>query len=395
MVGPGTFTELGTRSRRNVSQRLRRVRGTLLLALQAGVGAGLAWFIANDVFDRPHPFFAPIAAVIVLNVSLGQKLRRGVELLVGVATGILVGDAVIYLIGTGAAQIAFVVSLAIAVGAFLGGSPTLIGQAASSAVLVATLAPPTHGGIYYSRFIDTVIGGVTGLLVMVLLLQVNPLSVVTRATTPVLSAIADALSGTAAAIAGDDEEAAHDVLTELDAREPRMDQFHDRLDEARETSRLAPIRWHTRAPLARYVDAAPHIERAMHNARVLARRATSLIRDAEEVSPDLVASIRAMAEAIRVLDRELASGHEPVRTQELTVAAVVLAGLAYRAGAGFHSAAIVAQLRTVGTDLLLACGRQQREAERTVKKAASRPRGPASAPEGAPAQPDPGSAPGV
>src|SRR6185437_12319175 len=98
MVTPTSLSELGTRSKKSVFARARRVRGTLLLALQGGVAAGLAWFIAHGLLGRQQPFFAPIAAVIVLNVSVGQKLRRGVELLVGVATGILVGDVIVYII---------------------------------------------------------------------------------------------------------------------------------------------------------------------------------------------------------------------------------------------------------------------------------------------------------
>jgi uncharacterized membrane protein YgaE (UPF0421/DUF939 family) len=384
MVTQTTLSELGTRSKRSVFARVRRVRGTLLLALQAGVAAGLAWYIAHGLLHRPQPFFAPIAAVIVLNVSVGQKLRRGVELLVGVATGILVGDAVIYVIGTGFFQIALIVSAAVATAAFLGGSPTLIGQAASSGVLVATVTVP-GGGIYYSRFVDALIGGVTGLLVMVLLLQVNPLTVVSRATGPALGAIADALAGAADALAADDQEAGQAVLDELDRRTPVLGTFHDRLDEARETSRLAPVRWRTQAPLARYLNAAPQIERALHNARVLVRRSLNAVRDAEDVPADLVAAVRTMAQALRQLERELAAGHEPVRTQELAVVAATLAGVAYRRGVGFHGSVVVAQLRAIATDLLVASGRQQKDAEKTVRRAAGR-RGSGERP-GEPSQP--------
>ena len=376
MVTPTSLSELGTRSKKSVFARARRVRGTLLLALQGGVAAGLAWFIAHGLLHRPQPFFAPIAAVIVLNVSVGQKLRRGVELLVGVATGIAVGDVIVYIIGTGFFQIALIVSAAIAVAAFLGGSPTLIGQAASSGVLVATVTTPGTG-FYYSRFIDALIGGVTGLLVMVLLLQVNPLTVVSKATGPALGAIADALGGIAAAVEADDQVAAERVLEELDERAPALKNFHDRLDEAQETSRLAPVRWHTQAPLARYVSAAPHLERAMHNTRVLVRRAVNLIRDAEQSPPELVAALRALGESVRELNRELAAGKEPRHTQELTLATVTMAGIAYRAGVGFHASVVVAQIRSIASDLLLACGVSRKDAERIIRRAAARKAGPA------------------
>ena len=71
-----TLSEFSQRSRATVADRLRRVRAGLLFAAQAAVAAGLSWLIANDLLHHARPFFAPIAAVIALNVSVGQRLRR-------------------------------------------------------------------------------------------------------------------------------------------------------------------------------------------------------------------------------------------------------------------------------------------------------------------------------
>ncbi len=60
-----------------------------------------------------NPFFAPIAAVITLAVSVGQRLRRTTELVLGVAIGIGVADGIILLIGSGPWQIGLIVFLAI------------------------------------------------------------------------------------------------------------------------------------------------------------------------------------------------------------------------------------------------------------------------------------------
>jgi hypothetical protein len=220
--------------------------------------------------------------------------------------------------------------------------------------------------------VDALIGGGTGLLVMVLLVQINPLRRAHRAIRPLVTALADALSGAAAAIAADDVEAARQVLAELGRAEGTLEQFHQQLEESEETSRLAPVRWRTKAPLARYLEAAPHLESAMQNIKVLLRRTVPLIRDGEDVPLELTAAIRVLAEAIRQLDIELGGGREPSHTAELTTAAVVLAGIAYRSGAGFHGSVLVAQVRTVGTDLLLACGHERRQAERTIRRAAAR-----------------------
>jgi uncharacterized membrane protein YgaE (UPF0421/DUF939 family) len=363
-----TLSELSLRSTTNVIDRLRRLRGSALLAAQAGLAAGIAWLVAHDLIGHPRPFFAPIAAVIVLNVSVGQRLRRAVELVVGVAVGILVGDVLIYFIGTGPWQVGLSVASAILAAVFLGGSATIIGQAASSAVLVATLAP-VQGGVNLSRFVDALTGGVVGVLVMALLLQVNPLTRIGRAARPTFDCLSEGLRACAAALRAGSLQDAQAALEALRRSESSIAAFRDALSDARETATLAPVRWRARVPLAQYVDAAPHLDHALRNARVLARRTVAGVRDGEKPPEGLVAALQGTAEAVAALGRELAAGAEPVRARELVLAAVALAGEAYRSGLGFSSDVVVAQVRTIGTDLLLATGLPDQTVTKLVRRA--------------------------
>lgn len=367
-LAPGALHGIGRRSRTTLADRLRRLRGGLLLAAQAGVAAGLSWLIAHDLIGRPRPFFAPIAAVIVLNVSVGQRLRRAIEFVVGVALGILVGDLLIYFIGTGFWQVGATVALAVAASIFLGGGATVIGQAASSAVLIATLAPPQRG-IYYPRFIDSLIGGAIGVLVMVLLIQLNPLTLIRKAARPVFDDLVHGLRDCATALEHRRKGEARVAVAGLGGSEREMAGFRAALADARETAALAPVRWRTRAPLAQYLDAAGHLDDALGNALVLARRAGTVLRDHEPVPELLLDAIRELAGAIGVLRRELAVGEEPVRTRQAAVGAVRTAGDAYRAGLGFSGAVVVAQVRTIGHDLLLASGMPDAEAARAIRAA--------------------------
>jgi uncharacterized membrane protein YgaE (UPF0421/DUF939 family) len=366
-----TLSELSLRTTTNLMDRLRRLRGGALLATQAGVAAGLAWLVAHNVIGHPRPFFAPIAAVVVLNVSVGQRLRRAIELVVGVALGILVGDVLIHFIGTGAWQIGLAVAAAILTAVFLGGSATVIGQAASSAVLVATVTP-AQGVASYSRFIDSLIGGVIGVLVMALLLQVNPLTVIRRAAGPTFEQLRDGLRACASALMSGSLDDAQAALAALRATETSIAAFRDALSNARETATLAPARWRARVPLAQYVDAEPHLDHALRNARVLARRTVAAVRDGESAPPELIAALQSAAEAAAALGRELAAGAEPVRTRELVLAAAALAGAAYRRGLGFSSDVVVAQVRTIGTDLLLSTGLPDQTVAKLIRRAVGR-----------------------
>lgn len=381
-----TLNEFGQRSRATLTDRWRRVRRSLLFAAQAGLAAGLSWLVAFDLLHHVRPFFAPIAAVIALNVSIGQRLRRVVELVVGVALGILVGDALIYFIGMGAWQIGLAVAAAIVAAVFLGGGALLIGQAAASAVLVATLAPPS-GGIYYSRFFDALIGGVIGILVMALLLPVNPLTVIRKAVGPALDVVAYGLRECADALADGNRETADAALARLRTGEAAVTAFRDALTGAQEAATLAPVHWRRRAPLDQYLDAAVHVDHALRNARVLARRTDTVVRDGEEVPAGLVGALRTMADAITALRDDLAAGREPARSRELTLAAARAAADAYRGGLGFSGGVVVAQIRTMATDLLLASGLPQPVVEKAVRRAVGRV--PAHAPASASASQPP------
>ena len=92
-VGPGR-PSADARRRAPGSHRLRSKSWHVG---QAALAAGAAWFIAAELLGHPNPFFAPIAAVVSLGTSYGQRLRRVAEVTLGVAIGVLIADIVVVL----------------------------------------------------------------------------------------------------------------------------------------------------------------------------------------------------------------------------------------------------------------------------------------------------------
>ena len=361
------LARLGARSRTGVTGGLRRVRGGLALALQAGLAAGLSWFVAHDLIGRPAPFFAPIAAVITLASSVGQRLRRTAELVVGVAIGIGIGDAIILLIGTGPWQLGLIVVLAILVATAVGGGTPLVVQSASSAVLVATLTATT--GLPWTRFFDALVGGGVGLVVMTVLLPLNPLTVVRRAADPALRALADGLREVAAGLADKDADVVQQALAKLRAAEGAFAGFSAAVTAARENVAFAPARWRTRGALAQYVEGADQVTYALRNVRVLARRVQTALGDDEVVPAVLPVAVALLGDAVEQLKQEWARGAEPVTARERAVQAAAECGAAYDEGVGFSGGVVVAQIRTTATDLLRASGVDYAEAPRMVRRA--------------------------
>ncbi|GID94981.1 aromatic acid exporter family protein [Amorphoplanes digitatis] len=365
------LTRLPSRSRSGAGAGYSRVKAILPLALQAGVAAGLAWFIANDVLGRQSPFFAPVAAVITLASSAGKRARRTGELVVGVAVGIGVGDALILLIGSGGWQIALVVVLAIVVPTAVGGAAPLVVQSASSAVLVVTLA--TVPGQPFSRFFDALIGGAVGLTVMTLL-PLNPVKVVRRAAEPALGELADGLRGIAEGLRVGEADAVREALDRLRAAERDFAAFDQAAAAASENVAFAPARWRSRDRLSRYLEGADEVTHALRNVRVLARRVLTGLNDEEPAPESLATSMSLLADAVDLLRAEWRKGVEPVATRERALRAVAESGRAYDEGVGFSGGVVIAQIRTTVSDLLRATGVEYEEAPRLVRRAFGRHR---------------------
>ncbi|MGA5303408.1 FUSC family protein [Nucisporomicrobium flavum] len=364
------LAEVHGRSRSGAGAGWSRIRAAFGLAMQAGVAAGIAWFVAHDLIGRPAPFFAPIAAVITLASSVGQRARRTVELVVGVAIGIGIGDALILLIGSGAWQIGLVVVLAILVAAAVGGGTPLVVQSASSAVLVATLTSTT--GLPWTRFFDALVGGGVGLTVMTLLLPLNPLTVVRRAADPALEAMADGLHAVARGLQAADADAVREALAQLRSAEATFAAFAQAATAARENVAFAPARWRVRGALSQYVEGAPELTYALRNVRVLARRVITALDDKEGMPACLPTAIALLGDAVGLLREEWSRAAEPEATRERALRAAAEAGRAYDEGVGFSGSVVVAQVRTTVTDLLRATGVEHGQAPRLVRRAVGR-----------------------
>ncbi|MEJ7755932.1 MAG: FUSC family protein [Nocardioidaceae bacterium] len=109
-----------TRIPRSLQQRLADLKLQRTPIAQLAIGTSVAWFIANQLVGHLQPFFAPIAAVLTIYASVGQRRRTLLQLVLGVSIGILVGQFLILWIGHGAWQIAVIVALAATTASLLG-----------------------------------------------------------------------------------------------------------------------------------------------------------------------------------------------------------------------------------------------------------------------------------
>ncbi|MGS2615549.1 FUSC family protein [Micromonospora sp. LZ34] len=368
--GGRVVTEARERGARAGRLRLRQLEVTAVIALQAGLAAGLAALLAQKLLGAGPHVFAPAAAVGTIASAIGQRAQRTFELLVGVALGIIVGDVLLYWLGFGPWQTGLVVTLAIAAALLVAGrSGSLVGQAGGTAVLIATLSP-SERNLEVPRILDALIGSGVGLLVVALLLPVNPLRVLDRAAAPIFTQITEQLHEVARGLTRRDPDRIVRALDQMRGLDADIGRLNESLSGAEEVVTVAPARWHRRQDFHRYARSAQHLERMVLDSRALARRSATLLQYGEPAPVELADAVSRFANAIRELRRECQGGESPERSRQLVLEAAELAGRAWAEGVGNFGDTVVTDLRTAASDLLRSIGCEPDEANRLVRQAA-------------------------
>jgi uncharacterized membrane protein YccC len=354
-------------SRAGIRTRRERIIATARPILQTSVAASLAWLIATEVVGHSTPFFAPISAVITLGLTIGERRRRAVELAIGVSVGIAIADLLVSWIGSGTWQVGVVTGLAMLAATLVGGGTLLASQAGASAVLVATLQPPE--GFDFTRALDALVGSGTALVVGSLLLPVNPVRLVREALGPVVDRLVAVLERIADALEQRDAVEADAALTAVGRLDVRYDQVAATLGAAGDAARISVGRRGMLGSLERYVVAEEEIGVAIEDVRALARGSTRAIALDDSTPPEVIAAIRALAEAVRELANMLEDEAEPERAREAAMRAVRLANAVLAETSNMSALHIVGQVRLVAADLLRASGLERAEASQAVRSA--------------------------
>ncbi|MDX2356206.1 FUSC family protein [Dietzia sp. PP-33] len=337
--------------------RTRRLGYAFLPILQCGLAAGLAWFLANDVLGHPAPFFAPIAAALALGTGMGRRIRRGAELVIGVVVGVGLGDLLIAQIGSGPWQIAAVVVLAMSAAVFLDRGALVGTQAASSAILVATLLPPGSAG-GYERMVDAAVGGVVALVAMALM-PVHPLRRARREAASLLGVASSVLTEVAQGLDRRDSDLIRSALQDARDTQPAVDAISEQLAGARELVRISPF-YRRRRPEEIVLTSVLHpLDNGIRNIRVLARRAIVAVDDQVDVPPALSSLIAGLAEALEMLTRRVAAEPDAPTDAEVHRALRAVAARAKRelvTGSGLTETVMLAQLRSILVDMMQVAG---------------------------------------
>jgi uncharacterized membrane protein YgaE (UPF0421/DUF939 family) len=359
-----------------------RLRDGWRPVVEATAAATIAWLIATRLVDHPQPFFAPAAALIVLGQARGQRTLRAVEVVLGVAGGVLVADVVAQALGPRTTWTIFAIILVTLTFTVVIGASTVVRvQMAVSALYVAVVTPSTDAIVPF-RFVDALVGGGVALVVNQLVRPRNPLTELAAASHLIFEEVAGVIADAADSLERHDEAAARAVLTRARSADALVGQLRTAVLAAREA---LWVDVHRRRRLTRVVtveEATAPLDYLVRNMRVLTRAAIGLNRLPAQPPPQLVTALRSLAVAVRAVDQAMAADltgdqdaaqRHAERGEELALDTLRTARHLLTAGAPLPVIMIVGQLRASAIDLLRAAGSDEVESLGLVEEALGLP----------------------
>jgi uncharacterized membrane protein YgaE (UPF0421/DUF939 family) len=339
------------RGRLSLAARVRRLQAKSWVIAQCALAAGAAWVIASEVFGHPTPFFAPVAALLSLGTSYGQRLRRVGEVTIGVAVGVGIADGFAHLFGRGSWQIVVVVALAMAAAILLDAGVLFINQAAVQAIVVTTLLPLDQG---FSRIGDAFIGGAVA-LVAATAVPGAPLRRPREAAAMVTMELARLLRLARQNAFDVDVDQASDTLDRARETEVLLAELRAAADEGIEVVRSSPFRRKSATHVRSIAEVVEPLDRAIRNTRVLIRRVMVSARLGETMPPDYLELLDEIADVTELIAREFAANRSPEAAQERLIE------LAKRTATAsepltLSAAVVLGQMRSLVIDLLELAG---------------------------------------
>jgi uncharacterized membrane protein YccC len=174
---------------------IRQHRAQLRLSFRVAVAALLSLALAQFL-QLPLPLWAVLTAVVVTQVSVGRSLKATTDYLAGTLGGAIYGGAIAVLIPH-SDQIALLAVLALAVGplALLAAINPSLAAAPVTAIIVLLIPEATYASPIDSildRVLEVALGGLSGLVVSLLLLPSRAHRLVAETAAPTLDRMARA-----------------------------------------------------------------------------------------------------------------------------------------------------------------------------------------------------------
>ncbi|HEY0276165.1 MAG TPA: FUSC family protein [Paenirhodobacter sp.] len=288
-------------------------------AAAAAIAVGLSWLLARWLVGHERPMFAVVTAVICLAPGLPNHGRQAMSMLLGVFTGIAVGELSLLIpvgesFGAIILRLSGVTFLAIMLAALWGQGAVTVIQSGVSALMVLTMGPVMAGP---ERLIDVLIGTGVGLVFSQVLLTPDPLKILETGARSLLRELAQGMLMAEKAVREGDVKRAQMAARRLGAARGQLMALDGGISLARDNARWTLRGWgagrRVAALAARYDR---HAARIYAQALLLGDDLYHALRDEPGKAPQAIADLLHLA-AQNLSDPDHAEPLNPGQLAEL------------------------------------------------------------------------------
>lgn len=168
--------------------------GLTLQVFKTALAAAAAWLAATTLFPGPYPYFAPLAAILTVQVTVARSLKAALQRFAGIVVGVIISILIGYWLPIGSLSIFIMILLGLAVANVLHLSPQVTSQIGMTSLLVLAISQGKGPAYAIGRIIETLVGSVVAILINALIIPPDAVPAAEKQVLRLSALAADTLS---------------------------------------------------------------------------------------------------------------------------------------------------------------------------------------------------------
>lgn len=146
--------------------------GLTLQIVKTALAAAVSWMVATAVLDSTFPYFAPLAAILTVQVTVADSVEKATQRIIGIIGGVGISLLIGHWFSISSLSIFLVILIGMAISKGLRMNPQIVSQVAVSSFLVLAFGLKEEG-YALERIVETLVGSVVAVLINALIIPQN------------------------------------------------------------------------------------------------------------------------------------------------------------------------------------------------------------------------------
>jgi uncharacterized membrane protein YgaE (UPF0421/DUF939 family) len=232
--------------------------GLTLQIVKTAFAAAFSWLVATSLLHSEYPYFAAVAAIITVQVTVADSVDKATQRIIGIIGGVLLSMLLGHWFQVGAISIFFIILLGMSIAKALRMNPQIISQVAISSLLVLAFGQ-TKEGYAYERIIETVLGSIIAVLINALIVPRNAVPDVEQ-NILTFSSLSAATLISLTALLDEREKSNRNGRPEVDALIREEDKCRKTLELGEQSLKYNPLLTHQRVRLIQLAESIRQLE---------------------------------------------------------------------------------------------------------------------------------------